>query len=215
MDSPAPYLQVRGASHVLLAGAGVSVMAPLTAAVTVILPTIGGLVGARTPVSLFLPLCTALALVAAVETRKIPQERVSSRAIGALDAGLALTALGVSLVGCALSSLLAGGEDPVSQAVARNTAGYIGLALLANGTGSVALAAALPVAYVLCSSTFGTGYGGAVHWWAWPIAANNSTSASVLASIIFGVAIGSMIARGAVPIRRQTRPVRPPTAGRR
>ena len=66
----------------------------------------------------------------------------------------------------------------------RNLLGSLGLALLAIPIVGSRVAAVAPVAAVIASALFGTGMGGQVHWWAWPIADADSWRAFTIASTL-------------------------------
>ena len=74
----------------------------------------------------------------------------------------------------------------------RNLLGCLGLSQLVASFVGTRLAAVVPVAAVIISALFGTGDGGLVRWWAWPIAEARDGLAFAEAALLFmiGHAVG-------------------------
>ena len=165
---------------------GVVALTVVAGTVDLPLPSLLGS-AAPVPLGMFPPLAVAILLVAGLLNGDEQAESTSARPIAVLDAGLALAA-------CAAVTLLSVPwflveADRVLLACARNTCGYVGLALLVRATGRNEAAALFPVVAALLASLFGRSTG-SIAWWAWPVAAGDDPLAAglALATLVLGLA---------------------------
>lgn len=106
------------------------------------------------------------------------------RLVAARDLGVAATIVLVTAILVSVTS--ATGSWQSGPGYLRNLIGFLGLAQLVTPIIGTRLAALAPVGAVVVSAFFGTGDGGLVHWWAWPVADTHSTLAFAEAALLLG-----------------------------
>ncbi|MFF2117317.1 hypothetical protein ACFVXH_08285 [Kitasatospora sp. NPDC058184] len=184
-----PAVAVGLLSCILLGSGADSVMVPIPV-------VIGGLTF-DLPMSSLLPLVPVCLILEGQARADAVAERVAVRAVGGWDAAF----MAACVVVCALAAVVAStaGAGSAATALARDFAGYLGLALiirwLAGGRVATAATALFPF---LCASF------GLVHnrpgIWAWPLHDARSVTASIQALVLLAIGALSLVVP---PLRRR------------
>ncbi len=150
-------------------------------------PVLVGPVSFALPVAFLLPLIPACLLMHGQGRGDAATERVAVRSMPRWDAlSTALLVAGATFIGLAETTL---GNWPMGIAMARDFAGYVGLALLVRwlaGPGISTLTAAL---FPFVCASFGIGPGRQPKIWAWPLHDSGSLTASAAALTLFLVGL--------------------------
>lgn len=112
-------------------------------------------------------------------------EATAVRLVAARDLGVAATIVLATAILVGVTS--ATGSWQLGPGYLRNLIGFFGLAQLVTPIIGTRLAALAPVGAVVVSALFGTGHGGLVRWWAWPVADTHSTLAFAEAALLLGI----------------------------
>lgn len=112
-------------------------------------------------------------------------EATAVRMVAARDLGVAATIVLVTAILVGVTS--ATGSWQLGPGYLRNLIGFFGLAQLVTPIIGTRLAALAPVGAVVVSALVGTGHGGLVRWWAWPVADTHSTLAFAEAALLLGI----------------------------
>ncbi|MFE0178038.1 hypothetical protein ACFWZ2_37585 [Streptomyces sp. NPDC059002] len=175
------WLRVRSAPALLAALALVVGVAVLVPDSEVPVPSVAGSLSSGLPFRYLVPLLPVLLILYGQARADGASESVAVRPVRWLDTCF-MTATVTALV-------LASAFVPDGVAVARNTAGYLGCALvlrwLSTPRLSLALITCLPFAVV---SLGGRG-GGQSAWWAWPLHEGTAPFAGACAAVFFGAGL--------------------------
>jgi hypothetical protein len=150
--------------------------------------------------AVLLPLVPVIFLWYGIERSTGELDAVAVRSVAARD--LCVPVVLVLVTATVVAVTAAAGRWELGPGYLRNLIGCLGLAQLVAPIVGTRLAAVVPVAAVIISALFGTGYGGLVRWWAWPIADARSELAFAEAVLLLAVGV-------AVAIWRLNRPARP------
>ncbi len=112
-------------------------------------------------------------------------EATAVRLVAARDLGVAATIVLVTAILVGVTS--ATGSWQLGPGYLRNLIGFFGLAQLVTPIIGTRLAVLAPVGAVIVSALVGTGHGGPVRWWAWPVADTHSTLAFAEAALLLGI----------------------------
>ena len=163
---------------------------------TVPLPSLQGF-AAPVPAALLAPLAVAVACAWSL-TRCTELESAASRAVRVLDAlGILAVAVVVLIAGMAADAV---GSTSLGVAAARNTAAYVGLALVGRSLLGAQAGSTLPAGYVLLASLLGHAPDRTTRWWAFALAPGADRFAAVLAVAVF--AAGMVLLIGGTDFRR-------------
>lgn len=170
---------------------------------TVPVPLVLGGMSFPLPLPLVLPLVPVVALLLGQQDNG--QEHTAVRAVPRWD----LTAMCVLVAAAALTGLCQWwwGGWSMGPAMARDFAGYLGLALLLRWLAGPAIAVAGSTVFPFFCASFGIVAGGHPRWWAWPFhePASAIASASALALLLAGLAATLGTERPRTPWRRTGR----------
>ncbi|WP_210874727.1 hypothetical protein [Streptomyces tagetis] len=180
----------------VLAGLMVSMtLGAAASSATVPVPVLLGPVTFSMRLSFLLPLIPVCLLVHGQGRGDAAAERTAVRSMPHWD-GLSMAALltTASLIG--LVEAVIGGWD-MGLAMARNFAGFLGLALLARRFAGPGLATLVIALFPFLCAAFGIGVGGRPTFWAWPLHEPRSLLAAVAAAVL--IAAGLVATLGGAP----------------
>lgn len=147
------------------------------------LPSLAGSLLVPVVFALLLPLAPIVFLCHGVDRSAGDLDATAVRAVVARDLSVAVAMVLVTAAVVGVATVAGWWE--LGPGYLRNLIGCLGLAQLAVPFVGTRLAAVVPVAAVIISALFGTGDGGFVRWWAWPIANPRDGLAFVEASLLF------------------------------
>lgn len=153
------------------------------------LPSLAGALLVPVVFALLLPLVPIVFVWYGVDRSGGDLDATAVRLVAARDVGVAATLVAVTAATVGVTS--AAGWWQLGPGYLRNLIGCLGLAQVVAPIIGARLAAVVPVGAVIISALFGTGDGGLVRWWAWPIADARSESAfaQALLLLLMGAAV--------------------------
>ncbi len=149
------------------------------------LPSLAGALLVPIVFALLLPLVPIVILWHGIDRSGGDLEATAVRLVAARDLGVAATIVLVTAILVGVTS--ATGWWQLGPGYLRNLIGFLGLAQLVTPIIGTRLAALAPVGAVIVSALFGTGHGGLVYWWAWPVTETHSTLAFAEAALLLGI----------------------------
>ncbi|MFG2040452.1 hypothetical protein [Dactylosporangium sp. NPDC048998] len=159
--------------------------------------------------ALLLPLVPIIFLWYGIDRSSGDLDATAVRAMAVRDLSVAATMVLATAATVGVTS--AAGWWDLGPGYLRNLIGCLGLALIVAPLTGSRFAVLVPVAAVIISALFGTGNGGLVRWWAWPIADARAHLAFIeaLLLMVLGVAVafcvdGRTRRRRLLPPRRET-----------
>ncbi|QIB44951.1 hypothetical protein [Streptomyces aureoverticillatus] len=169
------WLRVRAVPALVVSLTVVCCVAALAPRSEVPVPSVVDGLATGLPFRYLVPLLPALLVLHGRARADRLSESVAARSVRLLDAGIAVGAVGVLL----LSSTVV----PDSVALARNLAGYLGVALILNWLSTPRLASAVTAFLPFAAASLGGGARPA--WWAWPLHDGGSPLAATGAATLF------------------------------
>jgi hypothetical protein len=154
------------------------------------LPSLAGALLVPVVFALLLPLVPIVFVWYGIDRSGGDLDATAVRSVAARDVGVAATL--VAVAAATVGVTLAAGWWQLGPGYLRNLIGCLGLAQIVAPFIGSRLAAVVPVGAVIISALFGTGYGGLVRWWAWPIA--DARSESAFAQALLLLLIGAAVA---------------------
>ncbi|MFD9864013.1 hypothetical protein [Streptomyces alboflavus] len=173
------WLRVRAVPSLLVSLAVVCCAATLAPSSEVPVPSVVGDLGTGLPFRYLVPLLPALLVLHGRGRADHLAESVAARGVRLWDAGVAVGAVGVLLLASAIV--------PDSVALARNLAGYLGVALTLNWLSTPRLATAVTAFVPFAAASLGGG--GRPAWWAWPLHDGRAPLAAACAVVLFVVGL--------------------------
>ncbi|EXU89321.1 hypothetical protein P354_23565 [Streptomyces noursei PD-1] len=161
------------------------------------IPLVFGTVSFPLPVPLLLPLLPVCLMLHGQSRGDLEAEKVAARPVGVWDA---LTMVGFVALACVVGAFEAWSGRTTGLAMARDFAGYLGLALLmrrVGGPGAANIAVAL---FPFACASFGMRPSGQPRSWAWPFHDPGSVPAALMAIVLF--LAGLALSRHAPLIKR-------------
>lgn len=193
-----------------LTAVAVAFVASLIAAVVIggevlPLPSLAGSLLVPVVFALLLPLVPIVFLWYGVDRSTGDLDATAVRAVAARDLSVAGAIVLIAAITVGITS--GPGWWDLGPGYLRNLIGCVGLAQIVVPFLGARLAAVVPVTAVIISALFGTGDGGLVHWWAWPIADAHDNLAFAEASLIMVVGVAVALWHGS-QTRRHPEPIR-------
>ncbi|MEU3946265.1 hypothetical protein [Streptomyces sp. NPDC029526] len=175
------WLRVRSAPALLGALAVVVGVATAAPAAEVPVPSLAGSLTSGLPFRYLVPLLPVLIMLHGQARADQASESVAVRPVRRLDACLMTSVVAVLL----LASVFV----PDGVAVARNTAGYLGCALVLRRLSTPRLALALTTVLPFAVVSLGGRGGSRSAWWAWPLHEGTAPFAAGCAAVLFGTGL--------------------------
>lgn len=178
------WWRTRALTAVTVAFAGSLAAAIMIGGAVLPLPSLAGALLVPIVFALLLPLVPIVILWHGIDRSGGDLEATAVRLAAARDLGVAATiVLGTAIL---VGVTSATGWWQLGPGYLRNLIGFLGLAQLVAPIIGTRLAALAPVGAVIVSALFGTGHGGLVRWWAWPVAETHSALAFAEAALLLG-----------------------------
>lgn len=194
------WFRLRGWWRVVLAVGATELLVCWAGGVAVPVPNLQGF-AAPVPAALLAPLALAVACAWAL-THRVELESAASRAVRVLDAtGVLAVVVVVLIIGAGSDAV---GNTTLGVAAARNTAGYVGLALIGRAVLGGQASSALPAGFLLLSTLLGYSPERLPRWWAFPLAAGGDLAAATVAAAVF--VTGVLLLLGGDNRRRRAAP---------
>lgn len=162
------YLRSRHTPHAFAALAAMAGLGVLWANAMLQVPMLEGNNQIYIPVMFFIPLLSATVIGAAVYSPFGEVERASSRSLPALRLGHMAGLLGVALATLMLAAM-EWRYDWAELILARNLAGFAGLAFLGAVLLGSRLSWVVPIVFGITAYRLGASGYGKFAWWAWPM----------------------------------------------
>ncbi|WP_434743134.1 hypothetical protein [Micromonospora sp. SH-82] len=165
------------------------------------LPSLVGSLVVPVVFALLLPLVPTVLFWYGLDRSSVDLDATAVRAIWLRDLSVVVAMVLCTAAAVGISSLL--GWWDLGPGYLRNLVGCLGLALVVTPFVGARLAAVVPIVAVIVSALFGTGDGGLVRWWAWPIAPARDGPAFAQAALL--LVVGAVVARWQAdrPVRRR------------
>ncbi|MFV2021275.1 hypothetical protein [Micromonospora sp. LOL_023] len=184
------WWRTRALTMVTVAFAASLVAAMMIGGEVLPLPSLAGALLVPVVFALLLPLVPIVFVWYGIDRSSGDLDATAVRSVATRDLGVAATMAAVTAVTVGVTS--AAGWWQLGPGYLRNLIGCLGLAQIVAPLIGARLAAVVPVGAVIVSALFGTGAGGLVRWWAWPIADAHSEPAFVQALLL--LLIGAAVA---------------------
>ncbi|WP_025619839.1 hypothetical protein [Salinispora cortesiana] len=187
------WWRTRALTAVTVAFAGSLAAAMVIGGEVLPLPSLAGALRVPIVFALLLPLVPIVFLWHGLDRSSGDLEATAFRLVAARDLGAAATIVLVTAILVGVTS--ATGSWQLGPGYLRNLIGCLGLAQLVTPIIGTRLAALAPVGAVTVSALFGTGRGGLVRWWAWPVADTHSTLAFAEAALLLAIGVAVTVWR--------------------
>ncbi|MER7005312.1 hypothetical protein ABT297_20010 [Dactylosporangium sp. NPDC000555] len=183
------WWRTRALTAVSIAFLGSLVAAMVIGGEVLPLPSVAGSLLVPVVFAVLLPLVPIVFLWYGIDRSSGDLDATAVRAVAVRDLSVAVTMVLATAATVGVTS--AAGWWDLGPGYLRNLIGCLGLTLLVAPLTGSRFAAIVPVAAVIISALFGTGPGGLVRWWAWPIAdaRAHSAFAEALLLLVLGVAV--------------------------
>lgn len=175
------WLRTRSAPALLAALTVVIGVATLVPDSEVPVPSIAGSLSTGLAFRNLVPLLPVLVILHGQVRADGASESVAVRPVQWLDTGFMITAV--------TALFLASVVVPDGVATARNTAGYLGCALVLRWLSTPRLSLALIACLPFAVASLGSRAGGQPAWWAWPLHAGTAPLAGGCAAVFFGTGV--------------------------
>ncbi|MFV2125279.1 hypothetical protein ACFHWS_12130 [Micromonospora sp. LOL_013] len=154
------------------------------------LPSLAGALLVPVVFALLLPLVPIVVLWHGIDRSSGDLDATAVRSVAARDLGVAAAMALMTAVAVGVASAV--GWWQLGPGYLRNLIGCLGSAQIVAPFVGARLAAVVPVGAVIVSALFGTGDGGLVRWWAWPIA--DASSGPAFAQAVLLLVVGAAVA---------------------